>query len=669
MYISKLIIKGFRCFDIDGVVFHSVNKMNIFLGHNSAGKTTAMEAMLKLFGRSRAEREIKKTDFYRTTSCLNLPEDSKLSIEAQLTFDEEDKAIPLYFKSLLIDRPQGTPYVRIRLEATWKKDNRNVDGIIDTDVHYLINPENEDSIHLVKHSLKTADYSRIQLYYIPAVRKTSDELKYTSNSLMHKILKLISFDENFQQNTRATINQIDASIQGKDDFKKIKAKLIEKWKDFHKDVRYDDVEIGMLCDDVEQFLKKLDVTFTSNQPNDDIFQINDLGDGYKSLFYLTMMCTFLESERQLKNENELPTLSILTIEEPENHIAPHLLGKIAKIFENLSKKNFLQIFISSHSAALVSRIQPEHIYHFLNTDKKTSVHQITIPSKKTDEYKFLKEAVHHWPEIYFAKLVVIGEGDSEEVIFKYLSEHLGTNFDENDITFFPLGHRFIHHIWDLLNQLKIPHITLLDLDRERPGGGWGRIKYILQELTLQNRCGDHFWNNAPEQLDTDKIETMHNWRFSEPKHSVNELNEWICYLEKYHIFFSSPLDIDYLMLQTFTDEYTKNSNDKEKGPYIPDKASGQKYENYLRKAIQATLKGEEDDNDNAEEKNRVINGDTYNEYEKELMIWYKYLFLGKGKPITHILHLPNIPDTVLKSNLSSTVLKRIFDNIEELIND
>lgn len=669
MYISKLIIKGFRCFDTEGVVFHSVQKMNVFLGHNSAGKTTAMEAMLKLFGRTRAEREIKKTDFYRTTTCSNLPEDSKLSIEAQLTFDEDDNSIPLYFNSLFIDSPQDKPYIRIRLDAIWKKDSRNADGIVDTDVYYLINPESEDSIHPVRRPLKSVDYSRIQLYYIPAVRKTSDELKYTSNSLMHRILKLISYDDTFQANTSATFKQVDTSIQQKSDFKIVKAQLIERWKDFHKDPRYDDVEIGILCDDIEQFLKKLEVTFTSNNPNGDIFQINDLGDGYKSLFYLTMMCTLLESERQLKSGEELPLLSILTIEEPENHIAPHLLGKISKIFEEMSHKNFLQIFISSHSASLVGRIQPEHIYHFLNTSNKASVHQITMPTKTTDGYKFLKEAVHHWPEMYFAKLVVIGEGDSEEVIFKYLSEHLNTNFDENEITFFPLGHRFIHHIWDLLQQLKIPHITLLDLDRERPGGGWGRIKYVLQELVLHKICDDDFWNNAPEKLDTNKIENMHKWRFSEPQHSVDELNKWIGYLEKYNIFFSSPLDIDYLMLQTFKDEYTKKTSGKEKGPYIPDKTTEKKYVDYLNKAIQATLKGENNDNDDAKEKTPQFDGSTYNEYEKEIMIWYKYLFLGKGKPVTHILHLPNIPDRVLKSNLEATILKRIFDKIEELLNE
>src|SRR5690606_17621798 len=78
--------------------------------------------------------------------------------------------------------------------------------------------------------------------------------------------------------------------------------------------------------------------------------------------------------------------------------------------------------------------------------------------------------------------VVIGEGDSEEVIFNRLMSAMNVDFDDNIISFAPLGHRFVNHIWKLLGVLHIPYITLLDLDIEREGGGWGRIKYALKQL-------------------------------------------------------------------------------------------------------------------------------------------------------------------------------------------
>lgn len=51
-------------------------------------------------------------------------------------------------------------------------------------------------------------------------------------------------------------------------------------------------------------------------------------------------------------------------------------------------------------------------------DCTTKVRAITLPDKEklADQYKFIKEAVKAYPELYFAKLVVLGEGDSEEII-------------------------------------------------------------------------------------------------------------------------------------------------------------------------------------------------------------------------------------------------------------
>lgn len=42
----------------------------------------------------------------------------------------------------------------------------------------------------------------------------------------------------------------------------------------------------------------------------------------------------------------------------------------------------------------------------------------TSPSEKTEseQYKYIKEAIRAYPELYFAKLVILGEGESEELI-------------------------------------------------------------------------------------------------------------------------------------------------------------------------------------------------------------------------------------------------------------
>ncbi len=48
------------------------------------------------------------------------------------------------------------------------------------------------------------------------------------------------------------------------------------------------------------------------------------------------------------------------------------------------------------------------------------------------------------------------------------------------------------------------------------------------------------------------------------------MNSWIEFLESYNIFFSSPLDIDFLMLENFEEEY-KAILSKKEGPRISKK--------------------------------------------------------------------------------------------------
>ena len=177
MQISKIIIKGFRCFDSNGVTFESLDDLNVFVGHNSSGKTAALEALVKLFGRTRAEREIRKNDFYRTGKKSTLLDNSKLSIEVQLTFSKDDESIPDFFKNMTTDESAENPYVRIRLDATWNTDPRNVDGVVDQEINFWQNPECDDEICPSKRVLRNTDLFAFQVYYVPAVRKTADELK------------------------------------------------------------------------------------------------------------------------------------------------------------------------------------------------------------------------------------------------------------------------------------------------------------------------------------------------------------------------------------------------------------------------------------------------------------------------------------------------------------
>lgn len=663
MKISALKIKGFRSFGPDQVIIPINQKLVGFIGLNSAGKTTGLDALRKLFGSSLADREIYRQDFH-----IGKDENSdeiierKLSIEVRIDFLEEEKeAVPHFFNNMVIDDEDEDLYIRLRLEATWNKSDLISDGEIDSKIYFIKiaedEPEEEDNKQLFPNHFR----SLIQILYVPAIRRPAEQLKYVSGSILYRVLKKIKWDDDFKVEFDKNIDEINDAFKGLPEFNMVQSSISGFWQKFHKDERYKDTLLGFGGSDFDSILKKLEISFSPTGTHK-TFGIDELGEGYRSLFYLTLVCALLDVEEKLagKEDEETiginnPLLTILAIEEPENHIAPQLLGRVIKILKTIGEKENSQVLLSSHTPAIVKRLDPECILHFRITEKyETEVNQILLPKRTDDAYKYVKEAVHNYPELYFARLVIIGEGDSEEVIFNRLMGVMKTDFDDNFITFAPLGHRFVNHIWKLLKALHIPYITLLDLDIEREGGGWGRIKYVLQQLLKTGVSKKNLLELSDGSLLSDEsLETMHTWSLTN-KDSIKTLHGWVEFLKKYNIFYSNPLDLDFLMLTHYLEFYAQ-AIPENGGPKIPDKTKKPKeFDEKVSVAIQSTLKSE-----------KAI-ATTYSQDQKELMIWYNYHFLGRGKPATHIQVVASMTSRQILENLPD-VFKEIFEQISSIL--
>lgn len=216
--------------------------------------------------------------------------------------------------------------------------------------------------------------------------------------------------------------------------------------------------------------------------------------------------------------------------------------------------------------------------------------------------------------------------------------------DRSFISIVPLGGRHVNHFWHLLNQLEIPHCTILDLDKERNGGGWGRIKYAIKQLIdvgvpKAELTNIQFEDGSTAVLTNEQLEEMH-LRPMDLEH-LELMDKFIIWLRKYGVFFSTPLDIDFMMLKSFTEIYQNSIEGT--GPRIPARTETT-FSEKLKTAITATLKNEK------------CTGYTYSETDKEMFIWYNYLFLGRGKPVTHLLALKEIDNQALLNNLPEPIM-------------
>ena len=683
MKLTKVIINNFRSFGESQII--ELNNQTVLIGNNSSGKTTVLQALSKLFSDKQNDRIIKKSDFHLPKGSRPGENTRNLFIETIFEFDELDgtlysPAIPSFFEHFTVSQDGAKPFLRIRLESSWEDDG-TVEGSVDTQFYYI--SSDEDTIRDEdKHRAPRKDLDKIRVLYVPASRTPEKELGNASGSMLSRLVNSINWTENEINEITDKIDELNNTFLSENGaLTQINNEIQKSWELYHEDNRFSQAELIINSSEMAAALRQIALKF-SPTTTEEAFTVSDLGDGLRSIFYFSLVDSILDIELEITKDREEnpdnprfklipPVLTILAIEEPENHIAPHHIGKLIKRFKQLGNNDNSQVILTSHSPAIVKRIDPEDLRYLRieNNDRvlQTIVSDIQLPQAIDESYKYIKGAIQAYPELYFAKLVVLGEGNSEELLLQKFFDLLGKEVDSSQISIVPLGGRHVNYFWKLLNALRIPHITLLDFDNERYGGGWGRIKYIseyLYELNTEFREWFH-----TQGLDFSEIGEREFESIDAPR-----LSNWFNRLEEFSVYFSSPIDIDFLMLQHYKEHYLDMLSSKE-GPVVSyadsggnskkvkltdldciDKLQLEGLEKRIEEAKIATLK------------DKSGPGDSFTSEEKELMIWYQYFFLGRGKPTTHMQFLSSISDDELKRNLP-LVFEKMVRRAEELLGD
>ena len=207
---------------------------------------------------------------------------------------------------------------------------------------------------------------------------------------------------------------------------------------------------------------------------------------------------------------------------------------------SLTAEGGAQAIITSHSPAVLSRVDPREV-RYCRCDPKTrvtSVKAVKMPSGTDEEAKFVRGALLAYPELYFARFVILVEGDSERIVLPRLAEALDLLIDPAFVAIVPLGGRHVIHFWRLLKGLGIPHATLLDLDLGRSGAGWGRIKNAIENLIEFGGAKAKLLKIDTGVLGDEDFAKMHTWVYAED-HKI--LDAWIRISgASWRLFFVAP---------------------------------------------------------------------------------------------------------------------------------
>ncbi|ELF2560192.1 AAA family ATPase, partial [Escherichia coli] len=572
MKITQMEIKGFKSFDNVGQTIN-INSFTSLIGGNGTGKTAVLLALTRMFGVKSSDRIVQVDDFYVPPGDeIDTQDERELSVRVKFEFadlqDGEDDSVADFFKHLVSNEADQIPYCIAKLKAKWTKTNL-AEGDIDSDLVWEIGKYEKN--------ITAYERSKIHVHYVPAYRDPAQQLKQTAGTIMHRLINAVEWSEQMSSTVDEVAESIGNQFQEEIGVQTITSSLSRNWKTLFSGGYFEQLKIQPVMNGIEDVLKHIDTVFMPT-PVTQPLPTERLSDGMKSLFYLSLVKSAFDIEDEIINsgENELsisvealdpPNLTIILIEEPENHLSPQYLGRIVKLCEDISENDRAQVVLTTHAPSLLNRVEPENIRYFrLHDNKNTVVKPILLPSEDEDDgdnvdtFTYVKEAVKAYPEIYFAKVVILGEGDSEEIVIPKIAQVNGIELDTSLITFAPLGGRYVNHFWKLLDELSIPHVTLLDYDHRRGGGGWGRIKYALKQLVSVGKDKNKLLIIKTGVLSDKELEKMHTW--GEDKD--NEI-AWMNRLKEYNVYFSYPYDLDWLMLNEFYEDY-KTFVPKKGGP-------------------------------------------------------------------------------------------------------
>lgn len=645
MKLEKMIVSGFRCFSSEPTTI-DFGDLTALIGKNGTGKTAALMALARIFGISSYDRVVTKDDFYvENGKTIDDYLNREFTVDLYFRFPEieesahEEKvkqgtAIPDVFSHMSISQKEGPLLCRILMEAKWAKSSLP-GGEIDMDIFWIKNLDARPDLKKAK-KFKQHDRSKIHVVYVPAHREPDQQLRDLSSSYMGQFMRAMKWSDAPKKILKESIDMARASIDKERGVSVINEVIDSQWKSVNDTHFLSNPKLNFIDGNIDNLISKAQIIFDPSSSGE-TKSTDFLSDGQKSLFYFSLLKTFLTIHSAINRSSKVggqdpdeafdtslinfPILTIFAIEEPENHLSPHYVGKLLKSFTEISELADAQVLYSTHSPSALSRVDPGNIRHFSLDKGCGRIRRIVLPDESLEMYKYIKLAVQAYPELYFSKLVLLCEGPSEEIIFKRLFSFSETPLDESYISVVPLGGRGVHHFWRLLRDLDIPFITLLDLDAGREGGGWERIKYLVIELLEIKYKLEKISADAEEPaIDKKALSEMHKW----PLKSIDDrkrLRRWVEAVRARNVFLSYPIDIDWSMLNSFKDKYQAVVQQLGIGPRIPSDSKDK--DEYFASAKAAVLGA------------KNVNFDIFYDDDNALFATYRYLFHQHSKPAVH----------------------------------
>ncbi|MCK9199872.1 MAG: AAA family ATPase [Gallionella sp.] len=486
MYLAELRIENFRMYG-DGeqaLVIPLRPGLTALVGENDAGKTTVIDALRFALGTTDQDWfRLEDSDFHQgdTKKVIRIvckfkelnSQDLRTFVEYLTYGDSAKGALPFLCVNWIAEdtgtAPKGRPFRRVELRSGKKGDGPT----LSPEVKEMLRATYLRPLRDAESALSAGRGSRLS----QVLQRTGDVEKgkdYDKNTALEPSSLNVRGIGDF---ANALLEEQQGIIQTRDKINDHLNNLSLNGDELKSNIK---VSGSTVSEDnrLRQLLEKLDLSLGSGSSG-------KLGLGSNNLLF--MACELL----LMAQEDEGSKL--LLIEEPEAHLHTQRQLRVMKYLQEQAVKNGVQIIVTTHSPNLASAIDLDNMVMIQNGQAFSLAKENT--KLESSDYRFLERFLDVTKaNLFFARGVMIVEGDAENILLPTLAKLIGRDFTEYGVSIVNVGgvglrryaRIFQRRNDDKAAQLSIPVACVTDMD-VMPDCGKPIIK---KELSTKSALGE-----------------------------------------------------------------------------------------------------------------------------------------------------------------------------------
>ena len=424
--LQSIRIKGFRGFKNIEVDFENAT---VLVGTNNSGKTSILKALQLALTNTHfisnddfcyMDDEIDDTIIIDILFVPISPDDT---VSSEFTDDWAD-----VFKTDRIGiSSEGNQIMAFRtIIKEHNKAFRKKQYYIDQWEEYF-----DDGVHWFDHQYESElsfYFDEIPFFYLDANRDILDDIK-SKSSYLGRILSSLEFTPADKIKIERLISELnDATIGSSDILSNLQETLEEL--DTAMDNPNNSVQLTPFTKKVRDLNKGIRINYSE-------FSMDYHGMGTRSWSSMLVLKSFLNLNQNFYLDNDKPYFPILAIEEPESHLHPNAQKKLYSQIKNITG----QKVISTHSNYIASNAELKEVRSITKRGENTKVGKVIIDDFDSEQLRQIqRQVINTRGELYFSKVVVLFEGETEEQALPILvSKYFGFDYVELGVNFVGVG--------------------------------------------------------------------------------------------------------------------------------------------------------------------------------------------------------------------------------------